>query len=240
MVGTLQSVVLNVVAADGPPTIQLCLSILPRRSEDTDIHVLLDLRGVPGRDETLEPVQILEGVEYRYAFLGGSETLPLLTDRPEVLAPDDETGRTGRLRPGLSTGSLPISLRQADVNLGVVALEVRSRKLNYLSDYRQMLSDIAEVATEAVMERFGTSEQAFTPATVGDPRTIYQRFAFLQSLLSNDAFLAAISRIIARPYETWEAVDEPHDPRQGLRIGSQLSRQLASPMRRIPWPERPR
>jgi hypothetical protein len=118
-------------------------------------------------------------------------------------------------------------------------LEIRSRKLDYLTDYRQMLSEIAEVATEAVMERFGASEQAFAPAGQGDPLTLYQRFAFLQSLLSKEAFQAAVSRIVARPYESWKVVAEQEDTRRGVRTSGNLSRQLSAPGPRLPWPSTP-
>ena len=203
------------------------------------IRRLVDLRGVAARDEALEPVQLLEGAEYRYEFLGEQTAQAMSTDRPEVLAADDDTGRTGRFRPGLYTGSMRIKVFRNAQEIGTTALEVRSRKLDYLTDYRRMLSDIAEVATEAVMERFAASEQAFTPAETGDPLTLYQRFAFLQSLLSHDAFQAALHRILTRPYEEWKTIEELRSSAQGVRSGSQLSLQLSSPGPRLRWPESP-
>ncbi len=87
-----------------------------------------------------------------------------------------------------------IRVFQGVSEIGITAIEVRARKLNYLTDYRRMIADVAEAATEAVMDRFAVSEQSFAPADGGDPPTLYQRFAFLQSLFTNDVFQAAIHR----------------------------------------------
>jgi predicted component of viral defense system (DUF524 family) len=236
---SVSQVLLDVVLDSGMIGAQLRIAILPGGAGTATPPLLVDLRGVPGRDETLEPVQLLEGAEYRYEFLSSPSSEPLYTDTPEVFTPDDETGRTGRLRSGLYTGAMHIKVFQGQIELGMASCEVRSRKLDYLTDYRRMLTDIAEAATEAVMERFATSTESFRPAATGDPRTLYQRFAFLQSLLSNDVFQAAVARIVARPYEAWKTIDEDQSPGQGMRGGSQLSRQLSSPGRRLLWPDSP-
>src|SRR5690242_21774371 len=88
--------------AGGSP--QLRIAVLPGSDGEAQPPLLLDLRGIAGRDETLEPIQLLEGVEYRFELSNVSDMGPVSTDRPEVFAPDDYTGRTGRLRPGLYTG----------------------------------------------------------------------------------------------------------------------------------------
>ena len=235
----LREVVLDVANQEDGTEVRLRVALLPTVDAEEPIARLLDLRGVAARDEALEPVQLLEGAEYRYEFLGKLVARGMSTDRPEVLEPDDDTGRTGRLRPGLYTGSMRIKVFRDAREIGIAAFEVRSRKLDYLTDYRRMLSDVAEVATEAVMERFAASEQTFTPAETGDPLTLYQRFAFLQSLLSHDAFQAALHRILNRPYEEWKTTEELRSSGQGVRSGSQLSRQLSSPGRRLHWPESP-
>ena len=84
--------------------------------------------------------------------------------------------------PVFTTGAMRLRAFGMGGELGVTALEVRSRKLDYLTDYRRMLSDIADVTSEAIMDRFAASEQTFIPAHTGDALTLYQRFAFLQSL----------------------------------------------------------
>ncbi len=235
----LRETVLDVVDGEDTGRIRLRVALLPNVDAEESIPRLLDLRGVTDRDETLEPIQLLEGAEYRYEFVGQQIPGYILTDRPEVFAPDDETGCTGRLRPGLYTGSMRVRVLRGAREIGIAAFEVRSRKLEYLTDYRRMLSDVADVATEAVMERFAASQQTFTPAETGDPLTLYQRFAFLQSLLSQEAFQAALYRILTKPYEQWETVEELKRANQGIRSGGQLSGQLCTPGRRLSWPGSP-
>jgi hypothetical protein len=102
-----------------------------------------------------------------------------------------------------------------------------------------MLSDVAEVATEAVMERFAVTEQTFAPSDTGDPVTLYQRFAFLQSLISQDAFEAALHQILTRPHHQWDTIEELRSTGQGVRTDSQVSRQLHAPGPRLYWPQSP-
>ena len=115
-----------------------------------------------------------------------------------------------------------------------MSLEVRSRKLDYLKQYRWMLRDIASAVSEVVMERFAASEQAFLPDTSRDAATLYQRFAFLQSLLADELFDAAIHQVLARPYVAWVEIEEAVPPARGARASSSLGREIARPGPRLP------
>ena len=225
------------------------ISLLPAASEEQAIPLLVDLRGVAEKDETLEPVQLLEGAEYRYAIAVEPNRNRVRTDRPEIFQPDDITGRTGRLRPGMHVGLLPVRIETADGQAFEASFEVRSRRLDYLSQYRWMLRDIAEGFTEAVMERFGSTEERFAIDETRDARTLYQRFAFLKSLLKDEGFTAAVRLILNRPYVAWREIEESRQVSRGLRIGSYIGRQLSRPGPRarnakpiphldIDWPHR--
>ncbi len=65
----LREVALDVVGLGDETVGQLWITLLPGTSVDPVIPPILDLRRVPERDETLEPVQLLESVEYRYGLL---------------------------------------------------------------------------------------------------------------------------------------------------------------------------
>ncbi|MFP3435098.1 DUF2357 domain-containing protein, partial [Paraburkholderia sp. SIMBA_061] len=79
-------------------------------------------------------------MEYRYAWeILGSNGSPLNADPEELFQPDTTDGASGRLRPGLATGTIRVVLRTDARTLGQMELEVRSRKLSYLSEYRWML-----------------------------------------------------------------------------------------------------
>lgn len=195
------------------------------------------MRGDPDADQSLEPVQIQEGTEYRYEFaLSDRAYSSVEVDAPEVFIPDKRDGLAGRLRPGLFTGTLPIAVRLADGRVARVEIEVRSRKLDYLSQYRWMLRDIAWTASELIMEGFNPTEQRFAPDAGRDPATLYQRFAFLKSVLADEGFVAAVHRVLARPHVTWRGKKHEGPPGRGWPGGSAASRQLASPGRRVAAP----
>jgi len=116
-----------------------------------------------------------------------------------------------------------------------MAFEVRSRKLDYLSQYRWMLRDIAEQLSELIMQRFAPAEQRFSPDHVRDAAALYQRFAFLRAFLTGEVFEAAIGQVLARPHRAWIAEEQLRRPGQGFSAGSALARQIAAPGPRVPW-----
>ena len=146
-------------------------------------------------------------------------------------------GRTGRVRTGSYTGWLPVTIFGDDNTAGNISLEVRSRKLNYLNEYQWMMGELAEELAEVVMYYFAATEQRFSIDDTRDAVTLYQRFAFLRSLIANDGFKAAMSEIIKRPHVSWEEIHEDVRPGQGMKGTSTLVRQIAKPGQRSPWPE---
>jgi predicted component of viral defense system (DUF524 family) len=197
---------------------------------------LLDWSAIPDRDPSLEAIQLLEGHEYLYQIdLTDAPTAVIDTDRPEVFYPDSQRGDRGRLRPGLYTGTLNVAIRADGQTIGTLAFEVRSRKLDYLSQYRWMLRDIAEQLSELVMQRFAPAEQRFSPDHARDAATLYQRFAFLRTFVTGEVFEAAMGQVLARPHRAWIAEEQARRPGQGFPAGSALARQLVTPGPRVPW-----
>lgn len=179
-------------------------------------------------------------MEYRYTW----ECVPpdvdsLIADPEEVFQPDSCDGRTGRLRPGLATGTIRVAARAGANMLGQLELEVRSRKLTYLSEYRWMLRDIAERMTELVMDRFAVSDARFELDDARDAVTLYQRFAFLRALLESESFQGALREIIRRPHTAWETTSEMVRPGAGMRANSHMLRQLSKGGARSAWPGGP-
>ena len=209
--------------------------LLPPRVDPESVPApLLDLRVTGEPRGSLAPVQLLEGEEYLYEFdLDGVRSGRVTTDRPEVFDPDTVEGTRGRLRPGLYTGQLQVHISVGDVRIGRTSFEVRSRKLEYLDEYRWMLRDIADGMSELVMQRFAATEQSFTVDERVGARTLYQRFAFLRSLLEGDVFGGSIEYVIRRPYRTWEDHPEIRRPGQGAPTRSEVVRQMAGPGERV-------
>jgi len=211
------------------------VSRLPPGTAPGKPHPLLDFRADPSADPTLAPVQLLESEEYHYQ-IRIPQAKAISTDHPDVFEPDTAAGDIGRVRPRLHTGRLPIAVIADGQVVGEVEFEIRSRKLGYQDEFRQMLSDIASKGSEIVMERFAASEQRFSVSDSRDARTLYQRFAFLKSLLLDDVLDAAFHNIIARPHVTWEPVHERRRPGQGMRASSTSSRAIMAAGPRVMAP----
>jgi predicted component of viral defense system (DUF524 family) len=224
---------------DGATIGTLKIALLPRGAQTAPWPLLVATRDEDFKEEQ-PPIQLLEGYEYLYEW----QDLPLslgtlVTDPEEAFHPDTADGRKGRLRPGLGTGTLQVALRSGDTELGKLEVEVRARKLNYRSEYRWMLRDIADQMTELVMDRFAPTATAFTLDETRDAVTLYQRFAFLRALLTSDTFQAALSQIIRRPHVAWEELKETVAAGHPIRAGADIVRQLTKPGARMAWPGGP-
>lgn len=172
-------------------------------------------------------LQLLEEAEYTYEVVGCSTEVVL--EPVEVFNPSNASGHTGRLRPGRATGTITVVARSTTGTLlGTGNVEVRSRKLNYLSEYRWMLQRIADEAAEAAQSHFAPSAlPAFSPSTEGHAETLYQRFSFVRALLGSAEFDAALQLVVRRPHHDYVAVAEAANPRRGLKGDSSLHRELA-------------
>ena len=156
----------------------------------------------------------------------------------ELFSRDVPSGKRGRLRPGSHTGRLQVTLTLTD-GPATAWVEVRSRKLNYLKDYRRMLGDIARASAEVLMDRFVPTVQRFEPDESRDPRTLYQRFAFMQALVRDDAFQAAIFRVLHRPHHSWQTHHIERRASAAVPAGSAVQRQLSRPGPRVATPHLP-
>lgn len=175
--------------------------------------------------------QIRENGEYEYELPSGCRFTP----HPAVSAGKDP--RCGRLRPVNLVGRLQLEVVWDEIPtnpvswwgqpVGCVELEVTSRKLDYRTDYRNMLDDIARRATDLVFSAEQLVSQSVTPDYAVDSRTLYQRFAFLKAILESEAFNEAVVRICAAPLRT--LVDEESEvrPQQMHRITASVAKQFA-------------
>ena len=199
-------------------------------------YPLIDRTGDTDLDAGVAPVQLLENSEFLYEWVGlPSGVEQVLTDPAEIFQPDTSSGIKGRLRPAGAVGTLNVVVRSGSSVLGELALEVRSRKLDYLREYRWMLRDIATQVTEIVMDRFAASETTFTQDETRDAVTLYQRFAFLRSLFASEAFQGALAEIARRPHVLWIENSESVRPGAPLRGSPALVRQLTGPGARQVW-----
>ncbi|MBK9267050.1 MAG: DUF2357 domain-containing protein [Polyangiaceae bacterium] len=206
------------------------IAILPSSRYQRTPRLLIDTRGeTQDLDDDLESVRLVEAAEYVYVIDVPNARGPFDTDHPEMFFADTEFGDRGRLRTGEYTGAVDVTVIAASKDVGKICFEVQSTKLDYMSDYRWMLRDIAEACTDLVMDRFAASAARFSVDDSHDSETLYQRFSFLRSLLERDEFQAAIGRILAAPYVTWEEVEDVAWQARGLRPSSRIARSIVRP-----------
>ncbi len=86
------------------------------------------------------------------------------------------------------------------------------------------------------MDRFGVAEQTFTFDDTKDAVTLYERFAFLKSLIASDDFQGSLTRVVSRPHVAWQEVREQSRAGRGIKADSYSLRQLSQSGARVPWP----
>lgn len=231
-----QQVQIPIKDRDGRPWGYIAIHLLPDE-KTTAVAPLLDRREDPELEPGMAGVQLLEGHEYRYTIVleNGAPRGNVSTDRPEIFRPDTVAGVTGRIRPGLYTGTLPVSVSVGGRHLGTFEVEVRASKLDYLSHYRWMLQNLADTFAEVIMRRFAPTETRFTFRFDADAPTLYQRFAFLKSIIEGDAFENAITHILSLPHREWREEQQLRPTGQPIPSGPGVARAVARSGPRVPW-----
>jgi Domain of unknown function (DUF2357) len=203
----------------------LSVARLPGRSDRLDID--------PDDDRRLV---IAEGGMYRFQVELDSETdLVRVEPGEELFSFDDERRLHGRMQPRQHVGRLRVRIEDAKSGRGGWAeLEVRPTKLRYELEYRQMLEDITDVATEALLQGFAPAALALEVDPEGRPDLLYQQFALLHARLSSPELQGAIARVINDPHVTWSKRVELQPAGRAIPGSSMLGRALARPGPRAP------
>jgi predicted component of viral defense system (DUF524 family) len=197
-------------------------------------NVLVDMRATNPIDG-LYPVRLLEDSEYVYEILRPGEPDSIRLEPHELFFPDPDNAAHGRLRTGSYVGVLPIEVTTNGARHRSI-VEVQSRKLGYVGEYRWMLRDLADEATSLVLERFAPTRQRLSDDWTRVPRSAYERFVHLQALFADPSFEQAVLYVTNRPYVDWVERTELRMPSQPMRGGSRLGRALARPGPRVEWP----
>jgi hypothetical protein len=204
-------------------------------------NALVRLEDAEAREAGEEPVQLMEGLRYEYAFVcTGAENFRLEEEFGKGAVEPSSNLRLahcGSIVTGLNTGRLALVARDAAGEIvGRAALEVRSRKVTYRADYRRMLEDITEQSVALLMELRAPTAMRVAPEPGRTPDMLHQRFAFLRGLLGSRQFRDALHRIATHPHRRWEPEETLHDMRRGFKPDARTLRQLARAPRRVPLP----
>ena len=183
------------------------------------------------------PYQLMEGCSYEYHI--SNDKYKLVCDNGIIKA-SRRIESQGRITPKIFVGTLYLELREIanDKLIQSIALEVRSLKSDYRTDYRFMLETITEKCTELIMQCNSPVHQSFTSDSDTANKTDYQRFAFVQSLLSTSEFNDAVQKVINSPVTQWRENVELTDIRRVKRIRNSGLRQIASNPIRTELPDK--
>jgi predicted component of viral defense system (DUF524 family) len=187
--------------------------------------------------------QLLEGRNYNYYF--NDNNYQLQEQSGIVINSKRKDVSEGRITPNIYVGTLTLFLTKKDDPLfeNKIYVEVLATKMNsdidksYRENYRFMLDSITEKCTELLMQINAPISQNYEIDFENNNKTIYQRFAFVQSLIGSNEFNEAIQKIISSPTTQWKNDLEQKDIRSIRRFNNSNIRQLASVSNRFKLPD---
>lgn len=205
------------------------------RAESGEQLGWLTIARLPSRSDSLTqedglgPPVLAEGGDYRFEFdLEPAEGEVLVEPATELFSFDDASRRRGRIRPGQFVGRIRVRVAHpATGRSGYADIAVRPTKLEAETEYRQMLRDIEDVATEALLQGFAPATLNLASDAAASPDLLYQQFALLHAKLMSREFEDAMALILANPHRAWIDDREQQHPGRPLRAGGQLNRALA-------------
>jgi predicted component of viral defense system (DUF524 family) len=179
-------------------------------------------------------VQIKEGNFYEYKITDGFCLQP-----SEIISISNISKSSGRISPNIYVGTLSIDVLKIDSEqkCGEVKLEVQSVKTTYREDYRHMLEEITEKCTDLLLQHSSPVSQYFEVDFNADASTLYQRFAFIKSILDSAEFNDAIHKILSAPVTRWRKTEIIKDIRSIRRFRSSVIRQIVAATSRFDLPE---
>lgn len=181
--------------------------------------------------------QLVEGCYYDYQI---NDPEYILGDIGEnIIQQHNRTTNLGTIAPNIFVGTLSIPvLEKATLRKrGTIKLEVQSVKSGYRDDYRDMLALITEKCTELLLQTNSPVSQHFAVDYTKNSQTLYQRFAFIKSVIGTDEFAEAIHRIVTGPVTRWQETAERKDIRKISRFSNANIKELLKGGKRNSVPE---
>lgn len=207
---------------------------IPLNEISEGLRLLIDARsegtlfdaGDAAADNNEARFQLAEGCFYDYEL---TDSCFYLGDIGEnIILPHKRNPYLGSIAPNIFTGTLriPVVNKKTGIDAGFVELEVQSVKTGYRQDYRDMLEFITEQCTALLMQSNSPSSHYFESDYSNNSRTLYQRFAFVQSVIGSVEFAEAVHRIVTSPVTRWIEITEQKDIRGIRRFGNSHVKQF--------------
>jgi len=179
-------------------------------------------------------IQIKEGHFYEYKIEDG-----YFLQNSEIVSHSKINKSLGRIAPNIYVGTLGIDVFKSDTaqKCGEIKLEVQSVKASYRTDYRHMLEEITEKCTDLLLQHSSPVSQNFEVDYNTNAKTLYQRFAFIKSVLDSVEFNDSVNKIISSPVTRWQESETIKDIRSVKRFTSSTIRQLSNAPNRYNLPD---
>ncbi len=181
--------------------------------------------------------QVLEGCYYDYEI---SNTGFVFGDVGEnIIQQRKRSPNIGTIAPNIFVGtlSLPIINKETSEELCIVELEVQSIKSGYRDDYRDMLELITEKCTDLLLKANSPVNQHFDINHNEKSQSLYQKFAFIKSVICTDDFSQAVHRILSAPVTRWTETTEERDIRNVRRFSNTNIKEILKSGKRTKIPD---
>lgn len=183
--------------------------------------------------------QLQEGKEYDYELVDDTLSQPAdwsLDGPASMLKRNPRHKNRGVIATGIYVGTAHFKAIKTTAEAGIpVDFEVLSIKTSYRSDYRHMLSDITSYYTDLVMQQGSPVTQKFEVDYETPQHTLYQKFAFVKSIVEDDQFDEAIHKIISNPVRKWAETTVERHIESVRKLSKNGLRQIVTRKDRVPY-----
>jgi len=177
--------------------------------------------------------QLVEGFSYDYEFSNNRYSLA----KDQIVQPHTRKKHLGTISPNIYVGTLALPILKEDKDIGNAFVEVRSVKADYRNDYRDMLELITEKCTDLLMQANSPVSHNFETDFKKDNETLYQKFAFIKSIIATDEFAESVHRIVSSPVTQWKEILEQKDIRNIRRFKNSNIKEFITGTNRTQLPE---
>lgn len=182
--------------------------------------------------------QLQEGCIYEYELISNDGKTYQFANEDEIVrfSHSPRHLNAGTFKTGIYVGSLTLKIKDLEVNHEVakVSIEIKSVKAEYRSDYRKMLEEITAYYTDLVLMQGSPVTQKLEIDNDTPPQTLYQRYAFVRSIVESSGFQEAIHKIISNPVRKWEETIVERNVSNVKRLSRRNMHQIATSRDRIP------
>jgi predicted component of viral defense system (DUF524 family) len=173
--------------------------------------------------------QLIEGCFYDYEFSNPDYYF----EKDLVVQPHSRNKYIGTISPNIFVGTLSLPIHKNGNEINSIDLEVQSIKTDYRNDYRNMLELITEKCTDLLMQANSPVSHSFETDFSEDNKTLYQKFAFINSIISTPEFSESIHRIVSSPVTKWQESSELRDVRKVRKFKNSNVKELVKGTNRI-------